>query len=102
MQGTNLSIKKDRGVTIAGEEYLDLNKIFNKHKQYISRNTSEFVAASVDAVKDPVLSDLNLNTFTADLAMFMTRLGHTHETIGLFLSQPIVVKMSENFELWGD
>jgi len=52
---------------------LSLHDILNEHKQYISRNTSEYVAASVDAVKDPVLSDLNLNGFTADLAMFLAR-----------------------------
>lgn len=102
IQGTKLAVKKDFGVKIGSEQYLSLHEVFNKYKQYISRNTCEYVAASVDAVKDPVLSDLNLNGFTADLAMFLARQGHTHGTIGLFLSQPVVMEMTNTYELLND
>lgn len=52
--------------------------------------TKELLAASVDAVKDPVLNFLNLNTITADSAGMLCRLGYSFEEIGLLMNQPII------------
>ena len=49
-------------------------------------NIAQFLAASVDAVKDPVLNFMNLNTITADPAALLARVGSNLEEIGLFLS----------------
>jgi hypothetical protein len=63
----------------------------------ISKNIAGFLAASVDAVKDPVLNYMNLNTATAGTAMLLARLGFDSDTIGLILSQPIIEEMSREY-----
>lgn len=61
----------------------------------VDNNVAEFLAASVDAVKDPVLNFLNLNTLTANAGAVMARLGYTPQEIGLLLNQPIVKEVCE-------
>ena len=61
----------------------------------VSLNVSQFLAASVDAVKDPVLNFMNLNTVTADSAAMLARLGYNMDEIGMFLSQPIIVDICQ-------
>lgn len=56
---------------------------------------SEMLAASVDAVKDPVLNYLNLNTITADAAGMLLRLGYTTDDIALLFNQPIIKRSCE-------
>lgn len=58
-------------------------------------NVAEFLAASVDAVKDPVLNFLNLNNVTADAGAILARLGYTTEEIGLLFNQPIIKEICE-------
>lgn len=57
--------------------------------------TKELLAAAVDAVKDPVLNFLNLNTITADSAGMLCRLGYSFEEIGLLMNQPIIRELCE-------
>lgn len=57
--------------------------------------TKELLTASVDAVKDPVLNFLNLNTITADSAGMLCRLGYSFEEIGLLMNQPIIRELCE-------
>lgn len=56
----------------------------------IDLNMAEFLAASVDAVKDPVLNFLNLNTITADAGALLARLGYNTKEIGLLFNQPVI------------
>ena len=63
----------------------------------ISKTIAEFLAASVDTAKDPTLKDMNVNTFTGNIAMTLARLGFDTESIGLFLSQPIIQKISDTY-----
>mgnify|MGYP000795757889 FL=1 len=58
-------------------------------------NVAEFLAASVDAVKDPVLNFLNLNTITADAGAVLARIGYTTQEIGLLFNQPIIKEICE-------
>jgi hypothetical protein len=62
----------------------------------IDLNMAEFLAASVDAVKDPVLNFLNLNTLTADAGALLARLGYTTKEIGLLFNQPIIRQVCED------
>lgn len=62
----------------------------DKARQYSELMIAELLAASVDAVKDPVLNYLNINTYTANVAALLARLGYSMLEIGLFLNQPIV------------
>ena len=64
--------------------------------------TKELLAAAVDAVKEPSLNFLNLNTITADSAGMLCRLGYSSEEIGLLMNQPIIRRfcnycMNNNF-----
>lgn len=61
----------------------------------VNLNVAEFLAASVDAVKDPVLNFLNLNTLTADAGALLARIGYTTEEIGLLFNQPIIKDICE-------
>jgi len=72
---------------------LDRQKGFNG--QLISKTIASFLAASVDTAKDPTLADMNVNTFTGGIAMALARLGFDTEVIGLFLSQPIIMELSD-------
>lgn len=63
----------------------------------MSKTIASFLAAAVDTAKDPSLSSLNINIFTGKAAMVLARLGFDTETIGLFLSQPIVVAMTNRY-----
>lgn len=75
---------------INGHEYSSLHSIKNDKGNYITRNLSNFLAASVDNVKDPVLRDLMQNTITGDISCFMLRAGVEPIEVGLFMNQPIV------------
>lgn len=56
----------------------------------VDLNVAEFLSASVDAVKDPVLNFMNLNTITADAGAVLARIGYTTAEIGMLLNQPII------------
>lgn len=56
----------------------------------VDTNVSEYLAASVDAVKDPVLNFLNLNLTTADAGALLARIGYTPQEIGLLFNQPVI------------
>lgn len=72
---------------------LDPQKGFNG--QLISKTIANFLEASVDTAKDPTLSDMNVNTYTGGVAMVLARLGFDTEAIGLFLSQPVIMQLSD-------
>ena len=64
---------------------------------YITKTIAGFLAASVDAVKDPVLNHLNLNTFTANVSMVLARLGFDSDSIGLLLANPIIEELTDTY-----
>lgn len=79
-------------ISFAGKTYADL---LHNSEIDTSLSVAEFLAASVDAVKDPVLGFLNLNTITADAGAMLARLGFTTEDIGLLFNQPIIKDICE-------
>lgn len=96
MQDVQMNFSKDENIYFDGvslEGAIKLDDIYARNKiDYVSKNIAGFLAASVDAVKDPVLNYMNLNTFTSGVAMTLARLGFDVESIGLFLSQPILIR----------
>lgn len=95
-----MEIKETSAINLNGQKLTSLispNRTDGKEINTIS-TLAELLAASVDAVKDPVLSFLNFNTNTADVACYLARLGYTLEEIGLFLKQPIIVELCEILE----
>lgn len=80
-------------IRFAGHSYNDL--LHAPKGIDVDLNVAEFLAASVDAVKDPVLNFLNLNTITADAGAVLARLGYTTQEIGLLFNQPIIKEICE-------
>ena len=59
--------------------------------------TAGFLAASVDAVKDPVLNFMNLNSLTADTGALLARIGFNTDEIALLFNQPIIREICEYY-----
>lgn len=102
MQNITFNMKKYgnftfNGVTISDTSNNRIDKLIGKDGSLISKTIAGFLAASVDAVKDPVLNYMNLNTMTAGPAMVLARLGFDSDSIGLLLTQPIIEDLSNEF-----
>lgn len=80
-------------IRFAGHSYNDL--LHAPKGIDVDLNVAEFLAASVDAVKDPVLNFLNLDTITADAGAVLARIGYTTQEIGLLFNQPIIKEICE-------
>ena len=87
------SFELNQPIEICGQSFKDL--LHSPEGRDSALNIAECLAASVDAVKDPVLNYLNFNTVTADVGALLARLGYTGEEIGLFLNQPIIKELCE-------
>lgn len=83
-------------IAFCGKSLKDLLHKGSDDAAQIDLNMAEFLAASVDAVKDPVLNFLNLNTITADAGALLARLGYNTKEIGLLFNQPIIRKVCED------
>lgn len=85
------------GVTVDNNNNNSISNINDMQGDLISRRIASFLGASVDAVKDPILNYLNLNTATAGVAMLLTRLGFDSDAIGLLLTQPIIEEICDEY-----
>ena len=77
-------------VVFNDKEYKGLTNVKNYEGHLITTNIANFLAASVDNAKDPVLKALMQNNTTANTACLMLRLGIEPITVGLFLNQPVI------------
>lgn len=93
LNGYKVSSREEEG----NINQLDLTNSLNGMR--ISKTIAGFLSASVDAVKDPVLSFLNLNKITASPAMVLARLGFDTDTIGMFMSQPIIKEICTTYNI---
>lgn len=75
-------------LTIFGKTYQKLDAMTMDNGKLISDTLAQFLAASVDNVKDPVLTALNQNLTTGDLTVFLARLGLPIEQIALLMCCP--------------
>lgn len=85
-------------IEFAGHSYGDgkVSDFLNAPKGVnVDLNVAEFLSASVDAVKDPVLNFMNLNTITADAGAVLARIGYTTTEIGVLFNQPIIKEVCE-------
>lgn len=85
------------GVSVNDTQNNKLDALYAKDGSLISKTIAGFLAASVDAVKDPVLNFMNLNTFTANTAMLLARLGFDTDSIGMFLTQPLIERVTREY-----
>lgn len=86
------------GINVSGAFSIDDTMTINK-ETYISNNLASLLAASVDAVKDPILNLININTNTANLVVAMLRMGFSIETVSLFCSQPVIKNLIKDFNI---
>ena len=88
---------------INGKSYDGLTPIDNEYENSrinrVSNNLSSYLAASVDAVKDPILNLMNINMDTVNIAITLIRLGESIETVGLLLSHPAIINAVNNGDL---
>lgn len=95
-QGTGLSLSKEYSFEINGREIRELDRVKtspvgkDKVTELISKNCAEWLAASVDNVKDPVLATLLQNPNTANLTGFLLRGGMTIDEVGVFFKHPVI------------
>ena len=92
------SFKISKPIEFAGHSYGDgrfSDFLHAPNGVDVDLNVAEFLAASVDAVKDPVLNFMNLNTLTADAGAVLARIGYTTTEIGMLLNQPIIKEVCE-------
>lgn len=98
MQHTQLALNEENGsFVLNGKRLTSLHDIMNSDNEFISKNNAGFLAASVDNVKDPVLAGINQNTFTADASMLLSRLGYNPVEIGLLMTQPIIMEITQTY-----
>lgn len=71
---------------------------YSETGRFVSKNIAGYVGASVDAVKDPVFANMNINMNTVNAALILTRLGVNPEEIALLTSQPIIVEFSKRMD----
>lgn len=92
------SFKISKPIEFAGHSYGDgkfSDFLHAPNGVDVDLNVAEFLAASVDAVKDPVLNFMNLNTITADAGAVLARIGYTTTEIGMLFNQPIIKEVCE-------
>ena len=92
------SFKVSKPIEFAGHSYGDgrfSDFLHAPNGVDVDLNVAEFLAASVDAVKDPVLNFMNLNTLTADAGAVLARIGYTTTEIGMLFNQPIIKEVCE-------
>ena len=65
----------------------------------VSSSLAEFLAASADAVKDPILNLMNINMATVNVAVALSRMGFSTETVGWFLTHPAIVDLVKTYNM---
>ena len=73
-------------------DQLDLGQIYTQGGQKITDIINQFINAYVDVAKDPFYKDLNAGTEVSSVWMYMLRAGVDLETIGYFMTQPIILE----------
>lgn len=75
-----------------GKHYKKIDATLSEEGKLISKALAEFIGASVDNVKDPVLAALMQNTSTGDITNFLVRLGVPAYEAVLLLTCPYVAR----------
>lgn len=98
MQHTELAIDDANGsFKFAKVKRVYLNKMKNEKGEFISRNNANYLAASVDNVKENTLHATNQNSLTGDLTMLLSRLGYNPVEIAILMRQPIVMEITKKY-----
>lgn len=97
-----LGLPKSKDFGIAGKHftgYMEFDATTNVKGEFIGKVLGSLVAAAADAVKDPVLNLMNINSTTANVLTTLIRLGIPFETASLLTSQDIITECLQEFNL---
>lgn len=86
--------------TVAGMEFggnMPFDMRYDRNGQLIGKTLGSLVAASADAVKDPVLNLMNINSNTASILTTLVRFGMPFNDAALFLSQSVISEVLADF-----
>lgn len=86
--------------TIAGMEFggfMPFDMRYDRNGQLIGKVLGSLVASAADAVKDPVLNLMNINSSTVNVLTTLIRLGMPFETAAMFLSSSAISKVLDEF-----
>lgn len=89
-----------RNFTVAGMEFggvMPFDMRYDRSGQLIGKVMGSLVASAADAVKDPVLNLMNINSNTASILNTLIRMGMPFDNAALFLSQSIISKVLADF-----
>lgn len=87
-------VKKGAYPIVFNNEIFDvLGDMYDMNGRLISRNIKNFLAASVDNVKDPVLKGLMQSPTTGNLTCMLILAGVDINSVGLFLNQPLTKEL---------
>ena len=83
------------GMTFGGNMPIDVR--FDNNGQSVGKVLGSLVASAADAVKDPVLNLMNINSNTANILNTLIRLGMPFDNAALFLSQRAISSALNQF-----
>lgn len=83
------------GMTFGGNMPIDVR--FDNNGQSVGKVLGSLVASAADAVKDPVLNLMNINSNTANILNTLVRLGIPFDDAALFLSQRAISSVLNQF-----
>lgn len=92
--------KITRNFTVAGMEfggYMPFDMRYDRNGQLIGKVMGSLVASAADAVKDPVLNLMNINSNTANILNTLVRFGMPFDNAALFLSQSVISEVLADF-----
>lgn len=92
--------KITRNFTVAGMEFggfMPFDMRYDRNGQLIGKVMGSLVASAADAVKDPVLNLMNINSNTANILNALVRLGMPFDNAALFLSQSVISDVLADF-----
>ena len=94
----NADINLIKSVFINGRELKHVDDIYNQSGWNETKLLAEFLASSVDNVKDPVLANMLQNLNTANIAIWMVRMGFNMDEITLVFNNSLLV---DSFKIMG-
>ena len=102
----NIKVEEGTNITIDGVDLVNSNETLAFSQKYcidgITTQASQLrqlLAAAVDDAKHPRFANLNINLYTADLICTLIQMGFTIKQAVLFVNQPVVVKMVNDYSI---
>lgn len=97
-----LQLAKNTPFVFCGKSFyglVEFDPTLNNRGEYIGKVLGSLVASAADAVKDPVLNLMNINSTTANVLTTMIRFGIPFEQAALLTSQKIIGDCLKEFNV---